>query len=69
MIVSKDEEIATQLAERYHKRAPSDDDDDTVSTSQLLQTRENRHGRTPPVDKFTGKDPSIVGMAGVQWKS
>ena len=64
--------VSKTLAERHHKRAPSDGDDATVSTSQPLQLRENRHGRAPPVDKFTGEDPSIelnVGMTRVQWKS
>ena len=63
MIVSKDEEIArltAQLAERHHQRASSDDDDDNaVSTSEPLQPREGRRGQAPPVDKFTGEDPSV----------
>ena len=86
LIVSKDEEISrltAQLAERCHQRASSDDDDnDAVSTSEPLQPREGRRGRAPPVDKFTGEDPSVrlddwlpgrvglhVGMVGAQRKS
>ena len=45
-----DEEIAklrAQLAKRHCQRAHSDDNDDAVSTSEPLQPRENRRGRTP----------------------
>ena len=61
LLVAKDEHIATltaQLAERHHHRVPSDGNDDADSVSEP-QIRDNRRGRAPPVDKFTGEDPSV----------
>ena len=61
LLVAKDEQIATltaQLAERHHHGVPSDGNGDADSVSEP-QIRENRRGRAPPVDKFTGEDPLV----------
>ena len=61
LLVAKDEQIArltAQLAERHHHRVPSEENDDADSVAEP-QIRENRCGRAPPVDKFTGKDPLV----------
>ena len=50
--------MTAQLAERHHHGVPSAGNDDADSVSEL-RIRENRRGRAPPVDKFTGKDPSV----------
>ena len=61
LLVAKDEEIArltAHLAERHQCRVSTNENEDANSISEP-QIRESRRGRAPPVDKFTGKDPSV----------
>ena len=61
LLVAKEEEIArltVQLAEQHNRRPPTDENDDADSISEP-QIRESGCGRAPPVDKFTGEDPSV----------
>ena len=62
MVVTKDDEIAAlkaQLAEQKRQRTPSSSDVDTVSISERQRSKDSRRGRAPPIDIFTGEDPSV----------
>ena len=68
MVVAKDNEIAAlkaQLAEQKQERTPSLSDDDTVfipernTVTERPRVKDSRHGCAPPVDSFTGEDPSV----------
>jgi len=68
VVVAKDNEIAAlkvQLAEQKRQRTPSSSDDDTVfipekhTVTEKPRVKDSRCGRAPPVDLFTGEDPSV----------
>ena len=58
MVVAKDDEIAALKAEQQ-QRTHSSDDDDTVSIPERQRIKHTRRGCAPPIDLFTGGDPSV----------